>query len=278
LSSSNTIAYGAYRGDWIQGADLVSRLIVRASRDGLVLSGFPRQWIPIFVLFGVKWKTATAPRSYVPLASDLSESALTRISKHAQRAGNLRGLVEAFVVSDPLLADVLYILDRRIEARSTGGGSLTLTGWQSYGRPEVLRFNKLVESEARTKHETAVLLPCARARPYGRSKTHKRIWRGLAEQGYGPTHIDRVVVSSIGVVPESLWEHPVVLAYDSGVPDIYRVLRLMRVFFSKARYATVVDCLEFQPYSDCLAIVAREGLIRKVCVGRQSRSKRLPRP
>ena len=95
--------------------------------------------------------------------------------------------------------------------------------------------------------------------------------------GIAQTHIDEIVVSSIGVVPRNLWDHPVVQAYDSGVPDIYRILRIMRAFFRKARYAIVVDCLEFAPYSDCLSIIAREGLVGLVKNGHPRRSKTLPK-
>jgi predicted RNA-binding protein len=135
-----------------------------------------------------------------------------------------------------------------------------------------------VEGTARANHKAAVLLPCARKRPYAESKTHKRIWSKLNRLQITDDHVDKIVVSSIGIVPEPLWNHPVVLSYDSGVPDIYRVLRLMRAFFKKARYERVVDCLEFRPYSDCLQIVAREGYVGTIDVMRFTRAKILPQP
>ena len=87
-----------------------------------------------------------------------------------------------------------------------------------------------------------------------------------------------MVVSSIGIVPEVYWDDPVVAAYDSGVPDIYRILRLMRLYFRKAPYIEVIDCLEFKPYSDCLQIVKREGLIHTMRDGPHGRAKSLPEP
>ncbi len=215
----------------------------------------------------------------MPLASDLAAAEIERLSRSAQSRGVLRSMVEAFAALDPLVADVLHKLDRRApKPVSTLEGPILLTGWQSYGRPEILALNELVAQSARADQTIAVLLPCARRRPYWESKTHKRIWQSLKTQNIDPKKVDQLVVSSIGIVPMSLWNHPVVLAYDSGVPDIYRVLRLMRGFFEKAKYKMAIDCLEFRPYSDCLQIAAREGLVGSVKVMRVGRAKPLPKP
>jgi predicted RNA-binding protein len=249
-------------------------------RTGAILQGFPRQWIPLFVYFGVNWSLTALNGDYAPLASDLPAQELERISRSAQDKGALREMVEAFASLDPLVADVLHRLDRRMVmgSRSPTGRRIRLTGWQSYGRPEILALSEKIRESARAEHLTAVLLPCARKRPYHESKTHKRIWAKLKDRAVQRDSVDKLVVSSIGIVPEHLWDHPIVLAYDSGVPDIYRVLRLMRGYFQKARFEKVIDCLEFKPYSDCLQIVAREGLVGMVDVVRCGRGKSLPQP
>jgi Domain of unknown function (DUF5591) len=279
LTIPNIVRFDSLRDDWVKGADLVVRLIARSARDGVILQGFPRQWIPLFVYFGVAFSEASHPAEYVPLASEIPESELEKLSQGAQAKGALREMVEAFASLDPLIADVLYKLDRRMIApRATGPFRIKFTGWQSYGRPEVRAFNELVESIGSASHETAVLLPCARRRPYQNSKTHRRIWKRLRAHSIEQGHVDSLVVSSIGIVPEALWGHPIVLAYDSGVPDIFRILRLMRRYFQKSRYAFVIDCLEFKPYSDCLQIVAREGLVGSTQTILCGRAKVLPSP
>jgi predicted RNA-binding protein len=273
------VHYESLRDDWIKGADLIARLVSRSAEGGPVLVGFPRQWIPLFMHFDAKWQLAVEPASFISIASDLTERQLVNICSAADKQGMLRTLVETFACLDPLVADVLYKIDRR--ARSSDGRELRilpLTGWQSYGRPEVLALNKLALAAAVQRSDTAVLLPCARTRPYSVSKTHRRIWRELEANGVTKANVDKVVVSSIGVIPEPLWTHPVVAAYDSGVPDIYRILRLMRVFFRKSHYERVIDCLQFGPYSDCLAIVAREGLIGTIQHRRRGRRRLLPEP
>ena len=279
MGDLGVVRYESLRDDWIKGADLLARLVSNSAKNGTALVGFPRQWIPIFMNFGANWRSTVAPGSFVSMASDLNEQELVDICDRARQEGALRVLVEAFASLDPLVADVLYKLDRRAApAELESVRYLPLTGWQSYGRPEIQALSKQIVDSAGAKAQVAVLLPCARKRPYELSKTHRRIWRGLEEGGVDSRVVDKIVVSSIGIVPEQFWNHPVVAAYDSGVPDIYRILRLMRLFFRKARYATVIDCLEFRPYSDCLAIVAREGLIGTVRVERRGRAKSLPQP
>jgi predicted RNA-binding protein len=258
----------------------MARLIARATTSGnIIFVGFPRQWAPLFAEFGIGAESFSEPKEYIPIASDLSDASMAAAIAQAEAHGRLRQLVEVFATSDPVVADVLYRLDRRRDLNpSKTQTKVPLTGWQSYGRVEVQRLSQEIANLAPSAHANAIVLPCARTRPYGRSKTHRRLWRGLRAEGVLPDFGETLVISSIGVVPEAFWEHPVVLHYDSGVPDIYRILRIMRSFFRKHVYDTVVDCLEFGPYRDCLSIVAREGCIKHIRGGPVRRIQRLPCP
>jgi predicted RNA-binding protein len=268
------------RGDWYRGGDLMARLLARsAAGEGIEFTGFPRQWIPFFELCGARWSACVPPPDSVPVASDLSDEQLLGLVAAARRRGQARTLVEAWAALDPLLADVLYRLDRLRSAVAAPEPYLPLTGWQSYGRPEIQAFDRLVLASASARiSDTAVILPCARARPYDRSRTHRRIWRDLAGLGVAADSVDALVVSSIGVVPQSLWDHPVALAYDSGVPDIWRVYRLLRAYLQQARYRDLVDCTEFPPYAECLRLLALDGLVDAIRAGPKRRLRRLPRP
>jgi hypothetical protein len=271
------VSFAELRGDWYRGADLMARLIDQSSQGGTRLVGFPAQWVPIFEYFGARWSDAIPPAGYVPVVSDLSIEALQGVISKAQQYGRLRILAEGVAAFDPLVADVLHKLDRRVQAKVPQiAGDIQFTGWQSYGRPEILDFGARVLAHVRATSTTAVLLPCARRRPYRESKTHKRLGQGLAPLDVAGA--DEIVISSLGVIPSAFWSDPVVLAYDSGVPDIYRVLRLMRAYFGQARYDAVVDCLEFEPYSDCLRIIQREGLVGAITPGPERKIKKLPRP
>jgi hypothetical protein len=271
------VEFAELRDDWYRGADLMARLIDQSRRGGPRLVGFPAQWVPLFRHFGADWSAPIAPPYFVPVVSDLSLEGLMNVIDGAHRVGRLRQLVEGVAAFDPLVADVLHKLDRRPEFGSgVVNGPVPLSGWQSYGRPEVLDFGRRVAASAAQSASTAILLPCARRRPYHLSKTHKRLREGLAGTTTGPA--DEIVISSLGVIPSAHWNEPVVLAYDSGVPDVYRVLRLMRGYFRRLRYEQVIDCLEFEPYRDCLRIIYAEGLVGAIQPGPERKVKTLPRP
>jgi predicted RNA-binding protein len=273
------LRFSDLRDDWYRGADLMARMLGRASNgEDICFLGFPRQWIPLFEYFRVSWKGHIDPTESLPVISDLDFKSIKALTKAAANRSQLRTLVESWAALDPLLSDVLYRLDRRIDAANHGSEPLRFTGWQSYGRRDLIQLSKKIEQEAVAKSRIAVLLPCARARPYNRSKTHQRIWRALREEDIEPSNVDQIVVSSIGVVPHKYWDNPLVLSYDSGVPDIYRILRLSRAYFAKARYRCVIDCLQFPPYSDCIAIIGREGLFHEIREGPRGRVRGLPRP
>jgi hypothetical protein len=270
------VCFKELRDDWYRGGDLMARLIARSSKGELRLLGFPAQWAPLFEHFGANWAEAIPPSTFVPIVSDVTTTTLNVLIKSAKKHGQLRVLVEGIAAFEPLVADVLHKLDRRVSwALVPVRPPIPLTGWQSYGRPEILDFCSRVIASAAAGTATAVVLPCARRRPYRLSKTHKRLGRDL-DGALKP--FEEIVISSLGVIPSAFWNDPVVLAYDSGVPDIYRVLRLMRAFFTRARYHQVVDCLEFEPYRDCLRIIQREGLIGAIREGPARRIKKLPAP
>jgi hypothetical protein len=275
MMSQSIVSFSDLRGDWYRGADLMARLIDRSRTGEPQLAGFPAQWIPIFEHFGANWTGPVTPNYYVPIVSDMAIEPFVQLVASAKRRGHSRILAESMAALDPLLADVLYKLDRRAEVSGVVEGTVPLTGWQSYGRPEILEFTNRVRRCSQAQKPAAILLPCSRTRPYSRSKTHKRILSEIEPRNFVA---DRIVVSSLGVIPQAFWDDPVVLAYDSGVPDIYRILRIMREFFGKLRYDVVMNCLEFEPYRDCLRIVQQEGLIRKLVPGPVRKIKRLPKP
>ncbi len=52
----------------------------------------------------------------------------------------------------------------------------------------------------------------------------------------------------------------------------------MRDYFSRHRFARVYDCLQFEPYSEAVTILAREGLFSEVVRLRLGRPRKLPAP
>lgn len=266
--------FDSLRSDWYAANTALPRAIrqtVEGTRRRSFI-GFPRHWLPVFECYGVPWAASIEPRSYVPFFSDLSEQQLVDIMERSRVSGRLRVLAESASVYDSTVSDCIYIVDNTVSysrqegqnESGIGGGhglgeeTLLLNSWQAYGLPSV-RAIELKALAVKPSSPIAAVLPCARTRPYHRSRTHRGIYARLEDAGHRLDSVHLIVVTALGVLPQELWSEPAVLAYDAGVPDIYRTLRLARAYFSKNRYDTVLDCLQFAPYSDVLRIVQREG-------------------
>lgn len=269
------LAFNSIRSDWYAGNSTLPRAILKciATERRILFKDFYRQWIPVFEWYGVKWEGSIPPKHYMPIFSQMTEEEVCGLVDEAKHNNSLRALVEATSVLDPIVSDLLYIVDNSVpldnphlskDADFINSGKskrLLLNGWQSYGRPSV----RVLENEVMSvnpPHQIAAVLPCALRRPYEKSRTHQRIYQQLRDNGYDLDKVHKVVITSLGVLPEEIWNLPQVLAYDAGVPDIYRILRLARRWFGKARYDLVIDCLQFQPYRDVLQILQRENLIK----------------
>jgi hypothetical protein len=278
LRRTTEVRFSSIRHDWYKANQLVPRLARKALTDdasSLVFVGFPRQWIPVFEYYRLTWFESSDPIEYIPLLSRQSQAEILDECSVARTHGVLRTLVESIVALDPVLADFLYILDNSASLRSRPEVSrslpsalhpIRLTSWQSYGRREVRELEADID-RITVNTELAIILPCSRHRPYRTSRTHRRIWSNLVDNGYSASKAHQAVFTSLGIIPEELWEHVVVRSYDVGVPDVYRLLRLARRYFSRNRYNIVLDCLEFRPYSDVLSILSREGIIKKLVRG-----------
>ncbi|MDZ4110396.1 MAG: DUF5591 domain-containing protein [Brevundimonas sp.] len=271
-----TLSFGALRSDWFYANDIVPRHLVRArAGERIMFDGFPAHWLPLIAWCGGVWANAQAPERHLPLVSDAGPRGVEAMVFAARSNNELRTLVEAVACLDPVLADALYIVDQKAAPR-VDEETLWLTSWASYGRPAVRLFERRV-ADFRSTNTTALFLPCSRRRPYDKSNTHKRIWTRLEAQGIvspGDPGFDHIVLSSIGIVPRAHWDDPVVQRYDAGVPDIYRLLRLLRAFLKTQRYHRVVDCLSFEPYSDLLRICQSECLFAELAVVPKPRVRR----
>ncbi len=266
--------FAKLRSDWYRANQALPRAIRQAvnGERNTTFYGFPRYWIPLFEWFGVTWRATIEPREYVPFFSEVDEQSIKRLIRRAASEGMLRTTLEATATLDPIMSDCLYILDHTVKTQSPAmleecgrpeskRKTLLLTGWHSYGRPSVLKLEQTSASVCMFG-QAALVLPCSIKRPYNRSPTHQRIYSCLAQRGYCISAMHKIVITSLGVIPEELWNSAAVLRYDAGAPDLYRLLRLIRNFFSTKPYAYVLDCSEFPPFSDLLQIAHREGLIK----------------
>jgi len=266
------LTFESLRSDWYASNTVLPRRFVKAilGVHPLRLIGFPTQWIPACVHFEIGSSNEIAPSSYLPLFSDLSPEAITGLAQAAKRRGSSRQFLEATAAVDPIIADFLYIVDHKLFAaghRPTQDGAAvaTLNTWHSFGQPDILALQEeMCRYVAGT--DTFVMLPCSKRRPYDESRTHKRLAADLVDIGHSHSNATRVVVTALGVVPEPFWKESLVMRYDAGAVDLWRVFQLLRQFFTTNRGQVVIDCLSFKPYSGMLATLQSMGTI--VCLVR----------
>lgn len=276
------IDFNGLRTDWYSGGDFMARALQRQLRDGdTTFVNFPLQWIPIFAWAGATWHSPTRPSQYLPLFSGFEEEDLVREVERARQAGQLRSLAEMAASSDIVLCETLQRIDAmgsiatECGPESADGSPIVLTNWLSYTRAEFRSYEESLKKFSQ-ESRSAIFLSCGRARPYQNSRTHHRLRALLKAQGIVMEDHDVIVMTSIGPVPLSLWQHPVVMRYDTGIRDVYRVLTLLRRLLHNTRYDTAWDCLSFRPYRDVLEIVAREGSIGKLLRPNNIRSRNIP--
>jgi hypothetical protein len=266
---TSKIYFDNIRSDWYAGNTLLPRLIVNAltSDKAMCLVGFPAQWIPFCVHFGLSFEAARPPLSYLPWLSEQPTTEIERVCMKAKRGGATRPLVESVAALDPVIADLLYIVDHKLAARGWTSAPPTswntLNTWHSFGRPEVVRL-QLEMAKSTLDASTILMMPCSKHRPYAQSRTHRNIRRQLAATHPQMAGAPSVVVTALGVIPQSFWEHPLVMTYNAGAVDLWRVFQLLDLFFKQHSPALVVDCLSFRPYSDMLSLLQKTRVIRRI--------------
>ena len=68
------IDFFSIRKDWYNSNSLLPGLVkqvIYGKKENLFVN-FPYQWIPLFELFGISWKSPIEPHRYIPFFSDLS--------------------------------------------------------------------------------------------------------------------------------------------------------------------------------------------------------------
>lgn len=147
--------------------------------------------------------------------ADHNRTAYRRAVAEARAAtgrGQLRELVEARLVAEPALAEMLRYADRllgpMLEQRVPVVGA-TVRAYvlaEAHRRPEMARFRARLLERYRPPPSKSVLLllPCSKTKPYRRSRSHRRFSAALE----GLRALERVhfvsVSSPIGLVPREL--------------------------------------------------------------------------
>jgi archaeosine synthase alpha-subunit len=206
-------------------------------------------------------RSAPLPGRFDRLAEEYRQE-LERVRRFA-RAGRLRELVEARLVSEPRRGELLRYFDRsgyafqESHAPVTGEGVRPFTTKEALRRPGAERFRRrfLERYHPPSVKRTLLLVPCSKTKPYARSPTHRRIARAL-EGVHQPWSIHTVSVTSpLGLVPRELEAVYPACHYDIPVTgdwdeDERRWVReALRFLLASHRYANVVAHLPREEYA-----------------------------
>jgi archaeosine synthase len=148
-----------------------------------------------------------------------------RAVAHALATGRLRELVEARLVAEPLLAELLrygdghlaQLLDQATPV--VGRGIRTYILQESHRRPEVRRYQERFQTRYRppSSKDVLLLVPCSKTKPYRYSRSHRRFLSAL-EPLAGAHRIHVVSATSpLGLVPRELEDVPPARHYDIPV-------------------------------------------------------------
>ena len=120
-------------------------------------------------------------------------------------------------------------------------------------------FDSLV-SGFKQRHAGVLFIPCSKVRPYSRSQSHRRLLQLARAHGVHVDLLDKVVITSLGPIPEQYWDAPIVQTYNTGIRDIYRLLQT-KALLRRTNYTDAWDLMSFAPYSDILHLCHLEGLL-----------------
>jgi hypothetical protein len=258
--------YKDMRKDWYANGTLMARAIQRQLRSPNPLVrfvGFPRHWLPLFEWGRCPWHGSVEPENFVPFITGKTEAQVIADIEEAKSAKQLRLLVDVVASSEVALSETLQRLDGRLGAsdfEKDTGREIRLTTWHSYNRADVRAFDMLIAGFKQNR-AGVLFIPCSKGRPYSASQSHKRLLRLACDRGVHVDLLDKVVITSLGPIPEQYWDAPIVQAYDTGVRDIYRLFIQTKILLRRTNYKEAWDLMSFAPYSDVLRLCHLEGLL-----------------
>ena len=222
-----------------------------------LIKNAPLSHVPFLIYFGhdIDWETvAVGPLRY-GLWKTLEKEDVKQWISEAQEKGCFRDLIETFAAFTPLGSDILMRADRKgwtTDHLLEGKKNLVISSFHAYDRSYVREtLDEMSNFKTQTTKEKCVLLPCAARRPYFKSQKHKKLY---AEIGSNIDEYYKVVITTIGAVPEEFWEHPLVLSYENHYPDLWDVYLRCKKFFvnNKDRFKEIRNFHRYEPFLEII--------------------------
>jgi len=225
-------------GRWL---DVFRDIAHTPESEQIVVMGAPWSWVPLLNALGAH----TFQSSYhFPAADHLAAPV---VLGHGGRYMD-RSTLEVLCAARPETVDALWKCDwqwdtDRTARMETRERSFVVTCNGSFWRAEVLDFIEKFRDFVPPSRKV-VLVPCAADKPYP-AKLHQAVLDRMPPDWYLMN-----VTGVLGLVPQAMW--PEMPHYDSGIPNEWRVVQMVRDYFTRFDHTQVIAYVDF--YSDPLQV------------------------
>ena len=211
----------------------------------------PLSQAPFLVYFGheVDWDTIRDDVKY-GLWNMFNKGEVKDWIQRAKAGGNLRDLVEMFCAFSPVGADILMQCDYNNLTHDEMPKVTEVSSFHSYNRSYVRELLDEMSHSIAPQHKKCLLLPCSATRPYNESKKHKHIYETI----HNLDEYYKVVITTIGVVPEEYWNHPLILSYNNSYPDLWQVYLRCKEYFSLNKFDEYINCHRYEPFVEIIKL------------------------
>lgn len=184
---------------------------------------------------------------------------------------DIRTWIEKVVSTHPPLTNTLFTLDYKKITPKSENTNISLTHINSYSRPEILEFDEKIYNSYKPNSNHLVICPCTQGKPYHKRKPKiNSSFTKISGNGKHLLHsyindesYDKIVLTSLGLIPKENWLDDVVMKYDTGTRDLWKLLCLCKRFFLKYKYEKYIVLVKFKPYRDIIRNLIDMGVIEK---------------
>jgi predicted RNA-binding protein len=193
---------------------------------------------------------------------NLHETCNTTDFSNSIEDNKMRTWIEKIVSPIPSLVNTLWMFDYKGISPIIPEDTIPLTHITSYSRPEILSFDKQVYNTFKPQTKKLAIIPCSQGKPYHKRnhkpKEFQKIsgkGREVLQQYLYDEEYDKIVLTSLGLIPKEFWMNDVVMSYDTGTRDLWKLLCLCKNFFEKNKYDEYVIIVKFKPYRDIIRLL-----------------------
>lgn len=219
--------YGGYLALFKEVSDAID------GGEEVMVTGAPWSWMPLLRYMGAE---VVRPIAYFGAADNVAAAML----RHQPGPQVLtRSVVEALCALRPETVDALWKVDRQWKTQVRQPAmerEFIVTSNGSFDRPEIQLYERALAAFRPIKTKV-VLVPCAADKPYP-AEMHKAVLARMPDDFYLAN-----ITGVLGIVPMDLW--PVMPHYDSGIPNEWRTMNVVKRYFGEHSHSHIVVYCDF---------------------------------